>query len=38
LGLVGRLADALLLNRYMIRLIRTRNEHLVAVAERTNNG
>jgi ligand-binding SRPBCC domain-containing protein len=37
-GLVGRLVDALLVERYMIRLIRARNQHLVAVAERGSNG
>jgi ligand-binding SRPBCC domain-containing protein len=37
-GLLGRLADWLLLTRYMRRLIRIRNEHLVAVAERAGDG
>ena len=37
-GLVGRLVDALVLKGYMTRLIRTRNRHLAAIAERAGNG
>jgi len=37
-GRLGRLADWVVLTRYMTRLIRIRNEHLTAVAERVGGG
>ena len=36
-GLIGRLVDSFLLTSSMTRLIRTRNDHLAAVAERAGN-
>lgn len=35
LGLLGRVTELAVLNRYMVRLIRTRNDHVRAVAEAT---
>ncbi|MFC9431999.1 cyclase [Streptomyces sp. NPDC056987] len=38
LGLLGTLAEAVMLDRYMPRLIRVRNEHVKATAEATVGG
>jgi ligand-binding SRPBCC domain-containing protein len=36
-GLIGRLVESLMLTRYMVGLIRIRNRHLAAAAERAAN-
>jgi ligand-binding SRPBCC domain-containing protein len=37
-GSVGRIAEAAVLNRYMVRLIQQRNRHVIAVAEGIQKG